>query len=80
MLRGIVEAQEWTRFERAHFKEYGDSALRYEVVYHVLDRDHTVYMDIQRAINLAIFRRFAEAGIEFAHPARTAHAQRDSTG
>jgi small-conductance mechanosensitive channel len=28
-------------------------------------------MDIQQAINLGVFRRFAEEGIEFAYPTRT---------
>jgi MscS family membrane protein len=27
-----------------------------------------LYMDIQQAINLAIYRRFQEEGIEFAYP------------
>ena len=80
MFRAIVEAQERTRFDRAHFKEYGDSALRYEIVYYVLDSDYTVYMDIQQAINLDIFRRFGEAGIEFAYPTRTVYVQGEPSG
>jgi small-conductance mechanosensitive channel len=72
-LRAIVEQQPKTRFDRAHFKEYGDSALVFEVVYFVLDPDYNVYMDIQQAINLAIFRRFQEEGVEFAYPTRTLH-------
>jgi small-conductance mechanosensitive channel len=71
MVREIVAAQPKTRFDRAHFKEYGDSSLDFEVVYYVLDPDYNVYMDIQQEINLAIFRRFQEAGIEFAYPTRT---------
>jgi small-conductance mechanosensitive channel len=71
LVREIVESQPKTRFDRAHFKEYGDSSLNFEVVYHVLDPDYNAYMDIQQAINLAIFRRFQEEGIEFAYPTRT---------
>lgn len=70
-LQEAIEAQSRTRFDRAHFKEYGDSALTFEVVYYVLDRDYNLYMDIQQAINLAIFGRFAREGVEFAHPTRT---------
>jgi small-conductance mechanosensitive channel len=73
LVREIVEAQERTRFDRAHFFEYGDFALSFEVVYHVLDPDYNIYMDIQQAINLAILRRFADDGIEFAYPTRTLH-------
>ena len=70
-LREAVEAQEGTRFDRAHFKEYGDSALVFEVVYYVLTRDYNTFMDVQQAINLAIFARFAREGVDFAYPTRT---------
>ena len=32
MVREVIEAQPKTRFDRAHFKEYGDSALAFEAV------------------------------------------------
>jgi small-conductance mechanosensitive channel len=72
-LREAVEAQPRTRFDRAHFKEYGDSALVFEIVYYVLDRDYNLHMDVQQAINLAILKRFAREGVEFAYPTRTLH-------
>lgn len=68
MLREIVEAQEPVRFDRAHFCEFGDFSLVYEVVYFVLVPDYGLYMDIQQAINLALHARFAAEGIEFAYP------------
>ncbi|MFP4495181.1 MAG: mechanosensitive ion channel domain-containing protein [Halochromatium sp.] len=68
MLRESVEEQSHTRFERAHFAEYGDFALLFEVVYYVLSPDYTIYMDVQQGINLGIHRRFEEAGIDFAYP------------
>ncbi len=58
MVREIIEGLEKTRFDRAHFKEYGDSSLNFEVVYFVQDPDYNVYMDIQQSINLAIFEQF----------------------
>jgi small-conductance mechanosensitive channel len=70
-VRGIIEKIPKTRFDRAHFKEFGDSALNFEVVYFVLDQDYNLYMDIQQQINLAMVRRFAEESIEFAFPTRT---------
>lgn len=73
LVQAIVAAQPQTRFDRAHFKEYGDSALVFEVVYFVLDRDYNLYMDIQQAINLELYARFREEGIEFAYPTRTLH-------
>ena len=71
MVREIVEAQEQTRFDRAHFSKYGDFALIYEIVYNVKIPDYNAYMDIQEAINLEIFRKFQEQGIEFAYPTQT---------
>jgi len=73
ILRRIVEAQDRTRFDRAHFKAFGDFALKFEIVYYVLVPDYNVYMDIQQAINLAIGEAFEEEGIEFAFPTRTVH-------
>lgn len=71
MVREIVTAQTPVRFDRAHFKQYGDSSLDFEAVYYVLDPDYNRYMDIQQTINLDLFARFAKEGIEFAYPTRT---------
>jgi small-conductance mechanosensitive channel len=71
MIREIIEAQSGARFDRAHFAQYGDSSLVFEIVYWVMNPDYNTYMDIQQAINLAIFRKFEEEGIGFAYPTRT---------
>lgn len=71
IVREIIESSDNTRFDRAHFKEYGDSSLNFEVVYFVRSPDYNIYMDIQQAINLAIFESFAKEGIDFAYPTRT---------
>jgi small-conductance mechanosensitive channel len=73
MIRELIENQPTTRFDRAHFKAFGDSAYLFEIVYYVLDPDYNRFMDTQQAINLGICRRFAEHGIEFAYPTRTVH-------
>jgi len=78
MVREIIEGLEKTRFDRAHFKEYGDSSLNFEVVYFVQDPDYNVYMDIQQSINLAIFEHFAQQGIDFAYPTRTLYFHRET--
>ena len=71
ILREVVAGAEGVRLDRAHFASYGDSALVFEVVYYVINGDYNVYMDIQQAINLALFRRFAEVGAAFAYPTQT---------
>lgn len=68
MLREAVEETPHTRFDRAHFAEYGDFALTFEIVYYVLSPDYTLYMDAQQAINLGIHRRFEAEGVAFAYP------------
>ena len=75
IVKEVIEGREGVRFERVHFKEYGDSALKYEVVYHVKGPDYKIYMDVQQTVNLEIFRRFRKEGIEFAYPTRTVHLQ-----
>jgi small-conductance mechanosensitive channel len=76
MIRKIIESKAPVRFDRAHFKEYGDYSLKFEVVYWIQSPDYNIYMDIQQAINLDIFKQFHEAGIEFAYPTQTLILQR----
>lgn len=71
ILREIVEAQTPVRFDRAHLKELGNSALLYEVVYFVLSSDFQTYMGIQQQVNFTLLRRFKELGVEFAFPTQT---------
>jgi small-conductance mechanosensitive channel len=73
IVKDIIEKMNSARFDRVHFKKYGDSSLDYEVVYFVTDPDYNIYMDTQESINLEIFRRFSEEGIEFAYPTRTVY-------
>lgn len=68
VVTSIIAARDGTRFDRAHFKEYGDFALNFEVVFYVLSPDYNVFMDHQQAINLDIFAAFAQRGIQFAFP------------
>lgn len=71
MVRSAVEQQGDVRFDRAHFQGFGESALKFEVVYYVLSPDYNRYMDIQQAINLELMDQFEREEIEFAFPTRT---------
>jgi small-conductance mechanosensitive channel len=71
MIRTAIEAQSLVRFDRAHLKEYGDSALVYEAVYYVLSPDYNQYMDIQQAINFMLYHDLEEHGIGTALRTRT---------
>lgn len=80
ILRAAVERRKQTRFDRAHLKEFADSALAFEVVYYVLAPEYNLFMDTQQAINLEIYRRFSEDHIEFAYPTHTVFLHDAATG
>lgn len=71
LVKEIVDGQGDARFDRAHFKAFGDSSLDFEVVYYMTLSAYTAYMDTQHAINLALYEKFEKEGIEFAYPTRT---------
>ncbi|MFZ2053792.1 MAG: mechanosensitive ion channel domain-containing protein, partial [Candidatus Aminicenantales bacterium] len=71
MLEEIIKAQDLARFDRSHFKAFGNFSLDFENVYYVNSPDYNIYMNVQQAINLAVFRRFQDEGIEFAYPTQT---------
>lgn len=75
----IIEKEPNARLDRVHFKEYGNSSLNFEVVYFVTTPDMNMYMNVQEAINLDIFRRFQEESIEFAYPTQTLYIQKEAT-
>jgi len=77
LIEEIVSGQPDARFDRCHFKSFGDFAVVFETVYYVLVPDYAVYMDVQQAINLAIMHAFAERHIEFAYPTQTLFVQRE---
>lgn len=77
IMRGAVESQSNARFERCHFKTFGDSALIYETVYFMTVPDFDAYMDTQQAINFELYERFEALGLEFAYPTQTLFLKND---
>lgn len=65
LVRKIVEQQKTVQFDRAHFASFGEWALKFEVVYFVLDPDFNKFMDIQHAINLTIMEELKRNEIYF---------------
>ena len=68
MIKRVIEEHQSVRFDRAHFKSFGDFALIYEVVFYVLRPDYNTYMDMQQSINFRLMEEFQKARIEFAYP------------
>ena len=73
MVKKIIEDIPEARYDRAHFFEYGNFSLDFEVVYYVLSGDYNKYMDLQQEINFAIKEEFERFDIEFAFPTQTVH-------
>ncbi len=71
LVRSIIEQQKLTVFDRSHFKAFGASSLQFETVYYIDHPDMGRFMDIQQAINLAIYDAFKQRGIKFAIPAQS---------
>jgi small-conductance mechanosensitive channel len=76
----IVTAQSPVKFDRCHVASFGESAIRLETVYFVLDPDYRKYMDVQQAILLEVLRRFAAEQVSFAFPSRTLYHEGSTTG
>lgn len=77
IIEKVIKDQPQAEFDRAHFFEFGDSNLNFEVVYYVLTDDYNQYMDAQQGMNLAILREFEKEGIEMAYPTRTVYMKKD---
>ena len=77
LIQEIIQSIELTRFDRAHFVKFDDSALVFEVVYYLKTPDYNKYMDIHQAINFRIKEAFEKEGIEMAYPTQTIYLSKD---
>lgn len=62
-----------------HFSDFTDSTLNIEVVYWHFPAEWSEFRELNENVNLAIFRQFNEAGIEFAFPSQTIYMAGDAT-
>lgn len=71
IVKSCITSQSKTRFDRAHFKEFGGSSLNFEAVYFVTEPDYNLYMDIQQQINFNLRKILKQKGVDFALPTQT---------
>jgi small-conductance mechanosensitive channel len=76
IVQEIIGTMKLASVNRVHFKDFGDSALNFEVMYNVDSADYNAYMDVQQEINLTLKERFEKEGIEFAYPTQTIYLQK----
>jgi len=77
MIEKIIEKVELGDLDRVHFREFGDSALTFEVVYFVKTREYLDFMNTQQEINFAIKEAFEKEKIEMAFPTQTIFLQKN---
>lgn len=71
----IIKSVKLTRFDRAHFYKFDDSALSFEVVYYIKDSSYNKYMDINEQVLFKINETFKGLGISMAYPTRTLYLE-----
>ena len=76
IVKDIITEEEKSGYDRGHFKSFGDFSLNFEFVYYVLSSDYKTYMDTQHNINMKIFNKFSEEGIEFAYPTQLVYVNK----
>ena len=73
LIKKIVESEKLARFDRAHFHQFGDSALLFEVVYYIQTGEYNDYMDANQGIMLKIKEIFEKENIVMAYPTQTVY-------
>ncbi len=76
MIQEVAGKVENLTLDRAHFAQFGDSALLFEVVYFMETSEYAKYMDAQQELNLGMMKRFEKEGIEFAYPTQTLYVKK----
>jgi MscS family membrane protein len=67
IIRSAAEREKSVKFDRSNFTTFGMFALVTESVYSVYKLSYAEYMNTQQRINLDIYTKLSEEGIEIAH-------------
>jgi len=67
IIQAAAEREESVKFDRSNFTTFGMFALVTESVYSVYKLSYAEYMKAQQRINLDIYRKLSDEGIEIAH-------------
>lgn len=76
IIKNIINEIDGLRFDRSHFKTFGDSALIYETVYFAETADYNEFMNMHQKMNFEIKRIFDEQEIEMAFPTQTVYLEK----
>jgi len=71
IVKDIVNGVKLAEFDRAHFSEFGDFTLNFEVVYYIKTPDFAKYMDARQDINFGVIEAFEKENIVMPYPTQT---------
>lgn len=63
LIEGVIKDIPHVRFGRAHLHELTEHNMYFEVIYHVLDHDYSVYMNVHQRILLGLVSAFGNEKI-----------------
>lgn len=75
-IKRIVNSAAPAEFARLHFKNFGSSALEWELVYYINTGDYTEFMNTRHAINMTLKQYFEKEEMELAYPTQTIHVKK----
>jgi len=76
MVDKIFKSVEKADLLRVHFVEFGDSALKYQIVFHILSKDYDVYRDTNQEINFKLVDEFEKEKLEMAYSTHTLYLKK----
>jgi small-conductance mechanosensitive channel len=71
IVKGIIEGQKQTQYERSFLKKLGDRGIDFEVVYSMRGPNLADFGTVNHNINMEILRKFDIEGIGFAYRTQT---------
>jgi small-conductance mechanosensitive channel len=77
IIKEIINEAKIAEFDRAHFSEFGDFALTFEVVYYIKTPNYGKYMDIKQDINFGLIEAFEKEKIVMPYPTQTILLEKD---
>ena len=70
-LEAIVGREPRASFDRANMVQFAPSSIDFELLFHVESDDMAEFARVRQDVMLALLRRFAELGLDFAYPTQT---------
>ncbi len=76
IVKDIITKEDMARFDRAHFMEFSESSLMFEIVYYILSGDYNGFMDAHQNILFQIKERLEKEKVSMAFPSRTVYLKK----